>query len=152
MRDLGKGREGRVGWRNMPLSTKFLCSRKTLLVKTANIILWKDNICTCQISYFFANFYKLPTNNFYKYTIKCDVIQLMKYVAVCYNDILNIQWRIQEFLNRGARFRRLEFVGSGDCFDVPSHITYHFVLMADIKRHIVKIACWVQSKFTCVMQ
>ena len=115
-------------------------------------VLWKDNICTCQISYFFANFYKLPTNNFYKYTIKCDVIQLMKYVAVCYNDILNIQWRIQEFLNRGARFRRLEFVGSGDCFDVPSHITYHFVLMADIKRHIVKIACWVQSKFTCVMQ
>ena len=34
------------------------------------------------------------------------------------NDILHIQWRIQEFQNRGRGPGNLEFLGSGVCFDV----------------------------------
>ena len=68
------------------------------------------------------------TISFYKCTVKCNAIQLMKYVAVSYNDILNIQWRIQEFQNRGSVSGVVEFWGSWDCFDVPSNLSYHFVL------------------------
>ena len=72
-------------------------------VKTANVIFWKENKCTCQIIYrglIFAYLYKVLAIKFYKYTIKCDVLQL-KYVAVSYEDTFNIKWRIHEFQNRG---------------------------------------------------
>ena len=102
------GREGGgegEGWRKMPLSAIFLPRVKVL--KLCSIY---PKICTCQISYrshIFAFLYKLLAINFYKYTIKCDVIQL-KYVAVSYEDTLNIKWRISA---PGARFRRGRILG-----------------------------------------
>ena len=32
------------------------------------------------------------------------------------------QWRIQELQNQGRGPGAVEFLGSGDCFDAPSHI------------------------------
>ena len=52
-----------------------------------------------------------------------------------------MQWRIQEFKNRGARSRRGIILRPGDCFDAPSHIPYAFVLKVENKIHIVIIAC-----------
>ena len=66
---------------------------------------------------------------FYKCTVKCDTIQLMKYIAVSYNDILNI--KIKEFQNRGSGSGVVKLLGSRNCFDVPSHIPYHFALRTD---------------------
>ena len=100
----------------MPLSAIFLPRVKVL--KLCSIY---PKICTCQISYrshIFAFLYKLLAINFYKYTIKCDVIQL-KYVAVSYEDTLNIKWRINELQHRGRGSGVLEFLGSGNCVDVP---------------------------------
>ena len=45
-------------------------------------------------------------------------------LTLSYNGIFNIQWQIQEFLNRVRGSEVVKFVGTGDCFDVPLHIPY----------------------------
>ena len=60
-------------------------------------------------------------------------------------------WRIQEFHNQGHGPGAVEFLGSGDCFDAPSHIPNVFVVRVVNKIHIVNIACWLQSKYMRVI-
>ena len=49
------------------------------------------------------------------------------------------QWRIQEFLNGGARPRRGRIFRSGVCFDAPPHIPYVFVARVVNKIHNVNM-------------
>ena len=53
--------------------------------------------------------------------------------------ILVCQWRIQEFQNRGVRFRRGRFLRSGVCFNAPSHIPYVFVARVVNKIYCIQI-------------
>ena len=48
------------------------------------------------------------------------------------------QERIHEFQNQG-----LEFLGSGNCFDAPSHIPNVSVVRVGNNIHIVSTACWL---------
>ena len=54
--------------------------------------------------------------------------------------IQNMQGPIQEFHNRGRGPGAVEFMGSGDCFDWPSHIPYCVVVRLENNIHIVNIA------------
>ena len=55
------------------------------------------------------------------------------------------QERIQEFQNQGV-----EFFGSGNCFDAPSHIPNVSVVRVGNNIHIVSIACWLHYS-VCVL-
>ena len=55
------------------------------------------------------------------------------------------QERIHEFQNQG-----LEFLGSGNCFDAPSHIPNVSVVRVGNNIHIVSIACWLHYS-VCVL-
>ena len=52
-----------------------------------------------------------------------------------------VNWRIQEFKNQGRGPGAVEFLGPGDWFDAPSHISNVFVVRVANKIHIVNIAC-----------
>ena len=64
----------------------------------------------------------------------------------------NIQWRIKEFQNWGAQFRRSRILRSGVCFDASSHIPFVFVVRVVNKVHIVNIVCGLKSKWVRVIQ
>ena len=64
----------------------------------------------------------------------------------------NEQWWIQEFQNQERGSSAVEFLGTGDCFDVPSNTPNIFVVRVGNKIHIVNIACWPQLKYLRVMQ
>ena len=74
------------------------------------------------------------------------------FILTLHKVVLNVnQWRIQEFQNQGCGPGALEFLGSGYCFDTPSHILYLFVVRVENREHIVNIAFLPQLKNVCVM-
>ena len=54
--------------------------------------------------------------------------------------------------NRGGSYGAVEFLGSRDCFDVPSHTPYDIVGRVENKLHIVNIICWLRLKYTHIKQ
>ena len=61
--------------------------------------------------------------------------------------VMENQWRIKEFQNRGARSRCGRLLGVWECFDALSHIFYVFVVRVEDKIDIVNTACWLQWKY-----
>ena len=95
----------------------------------------------CKLDLFHSSNTVLYIIKGYKLSISDGVFDIIKR-PLLYKEH-HLQWRIQEFQNEGGGGSgAVELLGSGDCFDVPSHIPIPcaFIVRVENKIHIVNIA------------
>ena len=128
-----------------------------------NVMYWSRKCsevgCVCKDSYYTRRWMRTEIKQTDITVITLSSISFLLFLH-CFPTLLviifkfrrEVQGRIQEFQNRGARSRRGRILGSGVCFDVPSHIPYVFVVSVVDNIHIVNIVCWPKSKYMRVIQ
>ena len=74
---------------------------------------------------------------------QCKVSDTQVTVKAC-GPLVFVCGGSRNFKTGGCGPGPIELLGSGDCFDAPSHILYVFVLSVENEIHIVNIVCWLQ--------